>query len=890
MASLGALTAFLNLQADGFIRPTEQATAALRAFDEETKMVAASVAKLSKAEDIAAKTIHQYATAQDRAAKEAARMEKAAEKAAAAQERAAQRAAAAQEKAAARVIAAREREAAAHERHMSRLESQAAKAAMAMDVSFMKTIVQLNILARILSSVGQTFGQVFSAVEDAARTQTAAKYFDAAGRSLERLRQAAGGMVSDAGLIKKSNLADSMGLSESVFENLIRVAQAASAKTGQSFDHMFDSIVLGTARSSRLLLDNLGIIVSVKEANRKYAEEAIRNGEAQGHSISQVVKAMTAEAKQQAFLNELNRATAGQLDELKKLGMGGAGVFDKFAAAVDNLKLALSSTLIPYLSAALEKMTGLLNTATRYFKVSSGLNSNYAVAGEQNGESGYSVGGRFYAGDKMQAFSAMEGRQKQIGLQLRMGSGGDINSGNLLNSDATGVSGAAMDLAEGLNNSKTNFTALLVEFDELQKVTSSFTKAVVRLQPEVETKFDFSSTSGKGKGAKDTFLDFEGDLTRAIQEADEDELARIAEIRKMKDEAIEKQRDKEAERMKAYLAYEQMLLDMKKDERKAEGQAHDDRMARLKEENKEWKRFDSTAGKVISVGGQAVKGDASGVISAISSAIGAAANAPGIGEAIGQILGPMLGVLQPVVALFQHLQVGLALLAEGLVPLLATLNPLGPALQILLAAVGGLLRSALEPLIPALQGIIMIISMVVIAISALVIILSPIVEILVDFGTGLAMVNMLISSMTGMNLTSVSTVAEAMNEFTKIILGGAIGINNAIVDVFRTMGKVLRDQLGIKNTMTSFGKKLKLEDFLPEEIEATDLNTEATTENTKAVRDLAREFRNMPQAYKVNRPIYESTAPIASLDRGGMLHARNSGIRMTARDNWRWQV
>jgi hypothetical protein len=176
----------------------------------------------------------------------------------------------------------------------------------------------------------------FNLAEAAAGAATAEKAFTNTGGNIEKLRQSVQGMVSDAEIIKKRNLAQTMGISGETFQKLAKVAQVAAAGTGQSFEYMFDSIVTGTARSSKMILDNLGILVSQEDANKRYAAA---NG--------LVAKSLTDVQKKQAFTNEVMR----QGDEMmKRFGLSAADLIDPFAqarASMANIAEDIGALLIP---------------------------------------------------------------------------------------------------------------------------------------------------------------------------------------------------------------------------------------------------------------------------------------------------------------------------------------------------------------------------------------------------------------------------------------------------------------------------------------------------------------------------------------------------------------
>ena len=90
-------------------------------------------------------------------------------------------------------------------------------------------------------------------------------------KSIEKLRAATRGLVSDVDLYQRANQAVLLGVPTEVFNQ----AAAAAVKLGRAMgiDAAFglESLSLGLGRQSRLYLDNLGIIVSAEEAYKNFA-------------------------------------------------------------------------------------------------------------------------------------------------------------------------------------------------------------------------------------------------------------------------------------------------------------------------------------------------------------------------------------------------------------------------------------------------------------------------------------------------------------------------------------------------------------------------------------------------------------------------------------------
>ncbi len=133
--------------------------------------------------------------------------------------------------------------------------------------------------------------------------------------AMRDLRSATLGLVDDFDLMTQANQALTLGSARSAEEvaELASVATRLGRALGLDVQFALNSLNTGIARQSRLLLDNVGVIVDVEEANRKYAA-----------AIGTTVAALTDAQKQEAFRTEaLGQASAAadQLgDELRDAG------------------------------------------------------------------------------------------------------------------------------------------------------------------------------------------------------------------------------------------------------------------------------------------------------------------------------------------------------------------------------------------------------------------------------------------------------------------------------------------------------------------------------------------------------------------------------------------
>ena len=178
----------------------------------------------------------------------------------------------------------------------------------------------------------------------------------AAGKSstaiLDSMRELSGGTISAMEMIQSANRAMILGIPIDDLDKMMKIARASATATGSSVKQMFDDIVVGVGRQSRMILDNLGILVKVEEANKNYAE-----------MVGIVGRELTDAEKRQAFLNEV--LIAGE-DIIKKVGKAGqettsAERWQQMTAAIADLRVEMGMKLLP----AFESITGALTNYAR---------------------------------------------------------------------------------------------------------------------------------------------------------------------------------------------------------------------------------------------------------------------------------------------------------------------------------------------------------------------------------------------------------------------------------------------------------------------------------------------------------------------------------------------
>jgi hypothetical protein len=758
----------------------------------------------------------------------------------------------------------------------------------------------IKVAGTILNTLSHGIREAYTAAGEGAKIMAAEQFFKNAGKSIAEYRKATNGMVSDAELMKKANLADSMGIDEKTFKQLVMVAEASALKTGQSFDYMFNSIITGTARSSRLLLDNLGIIVSVGQANEKYAQK-----------IGKTVEALSAEEKQLAFVEEVARKSSGTLDEYAEVTDKTAESYARFDASVQNLADTLKVTLAKAMSDSVADTEKTVSAMNKAFNDLEFVNPSWwqkakSFLDDWIGAWLTALGGLGIALGKI----GLEKFGVSIGADAKLkGEDQKVAAANT----ATEMFGEIQRAAEEYGTSvdemvamvqKTGTTELGAALDDTIQQFLLFNKAaghmfgkfkVAAESPLTDIPTKGNAAGLKGRGNKVSVASRPDMMPPTREQRDAAKaMADWVEFQK-------KWSNVSAPMIGATQRTTEALDVLDKKARDA-NQAVDDMEQSLKDFDKRLQAVTEAVGQgtgqILTGEGltrpigdmlTAAAGGMSGAMTGLLQGAGMGSAAGPFGAALGALIGVLLDVvdkLQPVTDFLGQVVEGIGLLVQNaLGEFLTILYPLGEALKVLLAAVGQLLGSALRPLVVIFGAVISVVAGILTLFSGLFVILSPVVE-------AFAYIFWTLTTLGGAFIGLFFNVNDAIVGMTKGIENFTYGMIEAVANINNGIVKFARNTLGLKG----FGKLMSagqfgLLDDTGDGDDETEDNTDAIRENTQAVRDLAREFRNMPQNYKAEDAIFRSQDPkrptLRRVSWGDAVQIGQSGTnlrRPTARD------
>jgi len=211
----------------------------------------------------------------------------------------------------------------------------------------MATGFNLRQLAADATQLAQSFAAI---AQEGAQLQGVTRAFEAMGNTgadMQRLREATKGFVDDANLQKMQNLAQLFGINAKQVSQLAEIAVGASVATGESVEKMFSDVLTAASRQSRMIADNLGIVISTTEAYRNAARR-----------LGVSVDSLTDAQKSQAFTAEL----IAKADKQRAIAAtASANVVAKQATSVANFSNQLKTVVADI--AASDEMTRTLSEA-----------------------------------------------------------------------------------------------------------------------------------------------------------------------------------------------------------------------------------------------------------------------------------------------------------------------------------------------------------------------------------------------------------------------------------------------------------------------------------------------------------------------------------------------
>jgi len=200
-------------------------------------------------------------------------------------------------------------------------------------------------------------------VEESSKVEALEVGFNNLGRSInmsaegfKKLEDATDGTMSKAELFKQANNAMMLGVvkSEDEMAKLFDTAQRLGQVLGVDTANSIQSIVTGMGRQSKLMLDNLGIVIKSETAYKKYADALELN-----------VNELTDLQKKEAFNEEVLSISAKMVEKLGDEYLNSLSDVQRMRVATENLTVAMGDVLAP----VLKIISGSLITLSKFLDV-----------------------------------------------------------------------------------------------------------------------------------------------------------------------------------------------------------------------------------------------------------------------------------------------------------------------------------------------------------------------------------------------------------------------------------------------------------------------------------------------------------------------------------------
>ena len=213
----------------------------------------------------------------------------------------------------------------------------------------------------LLYSFGMSLGirQTVQFAKQAAKIQQMEKGFTTmsggvnnASIAIRKLKDATDGTLSSFDLFQQANNAMVLGVSKNSDEmaDMFDMAQRLGDALGKDVKLSVESLVTGIGRQSRLMLDNIGIIVKADKAYKEYAKE-----------LGKTADTLTDSEKKQAFMNAALEAGREKLKFLPNETQDANKSFQQLNAAMSDLSVEIGKAFLPTAVSLADTMTTLAN-------------------------------------------------------------------------------------------------------------------------------------------------------------------------------------------------------------------------------------------------------------------------------------------------------------------------------------------------------------------------------------------------------------------------------------------------------------------------------------------------------------------------------------------------
>tara|TARA_A100001201_G_scaffold143665_2_gene146585 strand:- start:1183 stop:3474 length:2292 start_codon:yes stop_codon:yes gene_type:complete len=176
--------------------------------------------------------------------------------------------------------------------------------------------------------------------------------------AMNKLKEATDNTMSSFDLFKQANNAMILGVTKNSDEmaEMFDIAQRLGKALGRDTASSVESLITGIGRQSRLMLDNIGIIVKSEEAYEKYAK-----------SIGTTASKLTDSQKKQAFFNATMESARAKVDSLGNESLTTQDVFAQLGVSFEEAGVSIGRTLTPAIVAMSGALKSGADTAKLFF-------------------------------------------------------------------------------------------------------------------------------------------------------------------------------------------------------------------------------------------------------------------------------------------------------------------------------------------------------------------------------------------------------------------------------------------------------------------------------------------------------------------------------------------
>jgi hypothetical protein len=190
---------------------------------------------------------------------------------------------------------------------------------------------------------------------------------DSVPKSLEKLRAATRGTVSDLDLMRLANQSVALGAAQTIpnIERLAGVSVSLARIVGRDATDAFNRLVLGIGKAEPELLDELAIKIRLTDVTKAY-----------GESIGKAAQDLTAAERTQAVLNATLAEAERVIASGGKATLTSGELYKRFTVSVENASKAIGKALLPALDAITGPLTQVTDAVGRFVARAANINGD----------------------------------------------------------------------------------------------------------------------------------------------------------------------------------------------------------------------------------------------------------------------------------------------------------------------------------------------------------------------------------------------------------------------------------------------------------------------------------------------------------------------------------